>query len=98
MHSPKYDLYVSTPSIQNSNKFKKSLIFRTVGRNTKPSWSNRIVKDVNNLHYNLHIDLFGQEKSHSVTLDNHKNTRTYYSNKSKTILRDKRKSFFSQEL
>jgi len=36
-----------------------SLVFRTVGRNIKPSWSNRITKDVNDLSYNIDINFFG---------------------------------------
>lgn len=47
-----------------------SLVFKTVGRNTKPSWSNRIVKDVNDLQYSINVDLFGKNKFQSVTLEN----------------------------
>lgn len=47
-----------------------SLVFKTVGRNTKPYWSNRFIKDVNDLNYNIDIDLFGKKKFHSTTLDN----------------------------
>lgn len=46
-----------------------SLVFKTVGRNTKPSWSNRIIKDVNDLQYDLDIDIIGKYKFQSTTLD-----------------------------
>ena len=45
-----------------------SLVFKTIGRNIKPSWTNRIVKDVNDLTYNLDLNLLGKNKFKSVTL------------------------------
>lgn len=46
-----------------------SLVFKTVGRNVKPSWSNRITKDVNDLSYNININFFGNNKFKSLTLE-----------------------------
>ena len=50
-----------------------SLVFRTVGRNIKPSWSNRITKDVNDLSYNIDINLFGKNQFKSMTLERIRN-------------------------
>lgn len=50
-----------------------SLIFKTVGRNIKPSWSNRITKDVNDLSYNIDINFFGKNQFKSMTLERRRN-------------------------
>lgn len=73
-----------------------SLVFKTVGRNTKPSWSNRIIKDVNDLHYDLDIDILGKQKFHSVTLDANRHRNSSMDKKNKITTREKRKSFFAQ--
>lgn len=55
----------------DSDRFRTtgtSLVFKTVSRNTRPPWSNRIIKDVNDLNYTLEIDLIGKHKFLSVDL------------------------------
>lgn len=59
------------------SKFSKtSIVFRTISRDTKPTWTNRITKDFNDLSYNVNINLFGkrnnknQRKSRIITMDN----------------------------
>jgi hypothetical protein len=97
MDSP---LNYSRFSKPDSDVFKStgtSLVFKTVGRSTKPSWSNRIIKDVNDLSYTLDLDLIGKQKFHSVTLQDRRSTLSA-DKKSKMSAREKRKSFFSDEL
>lgn len=70
MDSP---LNYSRFSKPDSDVFKStgtSLVFKTVGRSTRPNWSNRIIKDVNDLNYTIDLDLIGKQKFHSTTLQN----------------------------
>jgi hypothetical protein len=45
-----------------------SLVFRSIGREIKPTWGNRIVKDFNDLSYDVPIDLIGKGKFTKSTI------------------------------
>lgn len=90
-----YPLSYSRLSKPESEAFRStgtSLVFKTVGRGTRPSWSNRITKDINDLQYNLETDYIGKAKFSSVTLESRR--RKSDDKRNKQSAREKRRSFF----
>lgn len=75
-----------------------SIVFKTVGRDTKPAWSNRFVKDVNDLDYDIDINLFGKQKSRSRSVSANWSKNPSINKNPKVNVHSKRNSFFSQEL
>ena len=64
-------------SISQSPFSKTSIVFRTISRDTKPTWTNRIIKDFNDLSYNVNINFFGKgklskndQRKSRITMDN----------------------------
>lgn len=49
----------------DSERFRStsaSIVFKSIGRDIKPFWGNRIIKDFNDLSYDVPIDLLGKGK------------------------------------
>ena len=67
MNSPLNYSRVSKADSEALRSTGASIVFKTVGRNVKPTWTNRITKDVNDLSYNININFFGKNRFKSVT-------------------------------
>jgi hypothetical protein len=59
---------LSKPDSERFRSTGTSLVFRSIGREIKPTWGNRIVKDINDLNYDIPIDFFGKGKFTKSTL------------------------------
>lgn len=65
--------YLQSPSKPiSTNTTSTSLIFKTISRSIQPPLSHRIVKEYNDLDYNINLNLIGKDKFKSLQLSRDK--------------------------